>query len=257
MSMSAEMLGLLAPAFAAGFVVACTHVPLGQEVLRRGIIFIDLAIAQIAALGVVVSHSVFQIEDGVGPVFAAMLFALAGGGLFAWLEREVPDYQEAFIGSAFVLSASAIILLLADNPHGGEEMQSLLAGQVLWVSWKQLFVTAGIYAVVIALWSAFQQRRGVLFYVVFPLCVTLSVQLVGVYLVFASLIFPALAVVGFERGRIFIGVALASGSYALGLLLSYFLDLPSGPAIVLAMAGVCFVPCFVKVCFKSNSLHSL
>lgn len=234
-ALSPEMLGLIAPAFCAGLVVAATHVPLGQEVLRRGIIFIDLAIAQIAALGMVVSHIVFGLDYGLAPYGLAMGFALLGGGLFAWLERRAPARQEAFIGSAFVLSACLILILLAGDPHGGEHVQGLLAGQILWASWRDIAVTAAVYAAILILWFRFSGNRGLLFYILFPVAVTLSVKLVGIYLVFASLIIPALGALKFRR-HLIAGYAISLAALAFGLLVSVKADLPSGPVIVCAYA---------------------
>jgi len=233
MILSPEMLGLLAPAFIAGLIVASTHVPLGQEVLKRGIIFIDLAIAQIAALGIVFAHIIFQAQDNTLSLFFALLFALTAGGIFAWLEKISPKNLEALIGSAFVLSACLAILLLANDPHGGEHMQDMLAGQILWVSWQQLAVAGMVYAGLLFIWQYFKQHRSKLFYLVFPIAITLSVQLIGVYLVFASLIIPALGTAHFTGDkRLWIGYAIASMSFAAGLIVSTIYDLPSGPAIV-------------------------
>lgn len=242
MTISFEMLGLLAPAFCAGLVVAATHVPLGQEVLKRGIIFIDLAIAQIAALGVVLAHVVFRVDYGMMPLLIALLFAITGGVLFAWLERKVPHLQEAFIGSAFVVSASLILLVLAGDPHGGEQMQSILAGQILWVGWKQVIFTALIYAGLLALWFGLPTHRTLLFYLIFPVTVTLAVQMVGVYLVFASLILPALGTAGLQRVRLSKGYMLAFGAVTAGLIASAVADLPAGPVLVCcyALIGLVF-----------------
>lgn len=240
---SLEMLGLLAPAFCAGMIVAATHVPLGQEVLKRGIIFIDLAIAQIAALGVVCGSVFFHAEKGLLPFAMALVFALAGSGLFGWLERKAPEFQEAFIGCAFVLSASLILLLLANDPHGGEEIQGLLAGQILWVGWGQTVFTALAYSAVLFLWFRFTDKRPTLFYALFPVTVTLSVQLVGVYLVFASLIIPALGSSLFSgRARLAAGYGIAGLSVVAGLALSVFADWPAGPTLVWAHAAsaACF-----------------
>lgn len=249
---SFDMLGLIAPAFFAGLVVAATHVPLGQEVLKRGIIFIDLAIAQIAALGVVVSHVVFQIEDGLVPLITAMCFALAGGGLFGWLEKKTPKYQEAFIGCAFVMSASFIILLLAGDPHGGEEVQDLLAGQILWVGWTQVLLTALVYAIVLFLWFNFKNKRSFLFYALFPVTITLSVQLVGVYLVFTSLIIPALTTTSFaDKQRLAVGYGTALLSVLSGLIVSVLADFPAGPTLVCTYAGSgIFIYTIIKKCKK-------
>lgn len=233
MTLSPEMLGLLVPAFIAGLIVASTHVPLGQEVLKRGIIFIDLAIAQIAALGIVFAHVMFQAEGSIVSMLSALLFALSAGGIFAWLEKKAPQHLEALIGSTFVLSASLAILLLANDPHGGEHMQDMLAGQILWVSWQQLAVTGVIYAGLLGAWFGLRQHRAKLFYLVFPIAITLSVQLVGVYLVFASLIIPALGTVKFAGGkRLWAGYSIAALSFVAGLTLSTLYDFPSGPVIV-------------------------
>ncbi len=233
MTLSPEMLGLLVPAFIAGLIVASTHVPLGQEVLKRGIIFIDLAIAQIAALGVVFAHVMFQAEDNLLSVLCALLFALVAGGIFAWLERIAPKHLEALIGSAFILSASIVILLLANDPHGGEHMQDMLAGQILWVDWPQLLITGVIYTGLLCAWFGLKEYRLKLFYFIFPIAITLSVQLVGVYLVFASLIIPALGTVKLEGGkRLFSGYAIAALSFIFGLIISTWYDLPSGPVVV-------------------------
>ena len=233
--LSPEMLGLLAPAFIAGLIVASTHVPLGQEVLKRGIIFIDLAIAQIAALGVVFAHVIFQAENNVLPFICALIFALASGGLFAWLEKISSQHLEALIGSAFVLSASLAILLLANDPHGGEHMQDILTGQILWVDWPQLLLTSVVYAGLLGMWFNLKEKRNRYFYFLFPIAVTFSVQLIGVYLVFASLIIPALATVKLDsKKRLFTGYLIAALSFSIGLIFSTLFDLPSGPAIVCA-----------------------
>jgi zinc/manganese transport system permease protein len=245
MILSSEMLGLLAPAFAAGLIVASTHVPLGQEVLKRGIIFIDLAIAQIAALGVVFSHVMFEADYGFYPVLSALIFALIAGGFFAGLEKIAPKHLEAMIGSTFVLSASLAILLLSNDPHGGEHMQDMLAGQILWVSWEKLVLISMVYSALLGLWFGFKNQRKKLFYLVFPVAITLSVQLVGVYLVFTSLIIPALATVKIEGNkRVLMGYIIAALSFAAGLVVSTWYDLPSGPVIV------CCYPFFALIASK-------
>lgn len=244
MILSSDMLGLLAPAFAAGLAVAFTHVPLGQEVLRRGIIFIDLAIAQIAALGSVFAHVLFQME-GEGSAALSLVFALAfaltAGGVFAWLEKSAPAHQEALIGTAFVVSACLAILLLAGDPHGGEHLQGLLSGQILWVGWTQVGWTALAYIVLMGLWFGKARDRPALFFFVFPLAVTLSVQLVGVYLVFATLIVPALASASVSPPRRLIaGYVVAFVALVAGLLVSTAWDLPAGPTLVCSYALTAF-----------------
>ncbi len=235
--LSAEV-NILWPALIAGFLVVISHVPLGQQVLARGIVFIDLAIAQVAGLGVIAAHRFGVGIGGWTTQVAAVAAALAGALLLTWTERKRPEAQEALIGILFVLASTAQILVLANDPHGGEDLRDLLAGQILWVSTEQLVRTAvvtGIFAVVWFLWRERIGRIG--FYVLFSVMVTAAVQLVGVYLVFTSLIVPAVATYRYAANRqLPIGYALAIASYIVGLAASVVTDLPSSPVIVWAMA---------------------
>jgi len=229
---------ILAPAFAAGLLVVATHVPLGAQVLRKGIVFIDLAIAQIAALGVIVA-GLLDIDPGGWQVqVAAALAALAGALLLTWTEKKWPDVQEAQIGVLFVLAATAGILLLAKNPHGGEHLRDLLAGQILWVGYAQLAIPAVVTLAILGLWfgaRALVERAG--FYLLFALAVTVSVQLVGVYLVFATLIVPSLGTRKHrESRRLALAYGIGVAGYAIGLALSSAFDLPAGALIVWCLA---------------------
>jgi zinc/manganese transport system permease protein len=229
---------ILWPALVAGILVVLSHVPLGQQVLRRGIVFIDLAIAQVAGLGVIAAHA-FGLElQGWTTQAAAVVAALLGALLLTWTERKRPEVQEALIGVLFVLASTAQILLLANNPHGGEELKDLLAGQILWVSTEQLVRGAVLTAVFLVVWFRWRERIGTVgFYVLFALMVTMSVQLVGVYLVFTTLIVPALATYRHGRSRqLTLGYLVALASYVVGLAVSLVTDLPSSPVIVWAMA---------------------
>jgi zinc/manganese transport system permease protein len=142
------------------------------------------------------------------------------------------------IGVLFVLASTAQILILANDPHGGEDLKDLLAGQILWVTPQQLIHAAILTAVFMVVWFRWRQQLGrVGFYVVFALVVTISVQLVGVYLVFTSLIVPAVATYRYPvRRQLALGYGLALISYVAGLVLSAVFDLPSSPVIVWAMA---------------------
>jgi zinc/manganese transport system permease protein len=229
---------ILWPALIAGCLVGISHVPLGQQVLSRGIVFIDLAIAQVAALGVIVANH-FQLPiEGWGAQVAAAAAALAGALLLTWTEKKRPEVQEALIGILFVLASTAQILLLANDPHGGDNLKDLLAGQILWVSNSQLIRTAVVTGVFALVWFTARERIGrVGFYVLFALVVTASVQLVGVYLVFTTLIVPAVATYRHvTRRQLMYGYALALGSYVVGLGVSVVTDMPSSPVIVWAMA---------------------
>ena len=239
MTLNAIDLSILVPAFAAGLLVTATHVPLGTQVLARGIVFIDLAIAQIAGCGVIVADRIGFEAHGIAVQVAAFAAALAGALLLTWTEKVWPDVQEAVIGVAFVLGATASILLLASNPHGSEHLRDLLVGQILWAEPARLAWTAVVYAGVLAAWFGLRERLGRIgFYVLFALCVTLSVQLVGLYLVFATLIVPPLATRRMGRGRIAAAWAIGVAGYAAGLLVSTAFDWPSGAVIVWALVVV-------------------
>lgn len=235
-------LALLGWPLAAGLAVLATHVPLGRRVLARGIVFLDLAIAQIAVLGVIAAHAlgweaVWQTQA------AAVGAALAGAAVLAWCEAHWPAIQEALIGSAFVLAASAATVLVAGDPHGGEHMEALLSGQILWARADEVIRLVALNLVLLAvlLWRG-ERLGGLTFYLVFALAITASVQLVGVYLVFASLILPALAVRRLTGGTaLWTGFALGAAGYAAGLAVSAKWDWPSGPAVVLLLAGFAVV----------------
>lgn len=234
---------ILWPALIAGLLVVVSHVPLGQQVLKRGIVFIDLAIAQVAALGVIAAHTFGHELAEWATQLAAVAAALLGAVLLTWTERKRPEVQEALIGVLFVLASTAQILLLANNPHGGEDLKDLLAGQILWVSNDQLIRAATLSALFLAIWFRWRERLGHAgFYVVFAVMVTMSVQLVGVYLVFTTLIVPALATYRHAVGRqLSLGYAVALLSYVIGLGVSVVTDLPSSAVIVWSMAVVAVV----------------
>ena len=237
MNLDALDISILGPAFVAGLLVLATHVPLGRQVLSRGIIFIDLAIAQIAGLGVIAADSFGWEPNGWAVQIVAVFAALLGALLLQWTERRFADIQEALIGVLFIVAATGGILLLSRNPHGGEHLKDLLVGQILWVSYQQLIPVAILYTAILAVWFRVRQPSSLLFYVLFALTVTASVQLVGVYLVFSSLIIPALAVRQVKRYPLFTAYATGTVAYATGLALSALFDLPTGAVIVWALGG--------------------
>ena len=237
MNAAAIDFSILWPALAAGLLVTATHVPLGMQVLKRGIVFIDLAIAQIAGLGVILADRLGFEPRGWLVQVSALLAAVGGALLLTWTEKHWPEVQEAVIGVSFVLAASGALLLLASNPHGGEHLKELLVGQILWVNPERLALVALAYAALLGIWFTRGERAGrTAFYLLFACVVTISVQLVGLYLVFTTLIVPALVARRVARYRLAAGYALSAAGYALGLVISTFSDLPAGPAIVWVMA---------------------
>ncbi len=246
MSIEGLELAILGPAFVAGLFILATHVPLGQEVLKRGIIFIDLAIAQVAGLGLIAAYRFGGEMHGWEVQLAATSSALIAAIILGYLEKHYQQFQEALIGTTFILAATGSILLLVGNPHGGQSLKDLLVGQILWITWQQLLPAALMTSFILLIMYNFRQilNRRIGFYLLFALAVTSSVQLVGVYLVFASLIIPALASVG-RRKTVLTGYMIGVLGFGTGLILSSLLDLPSGPVIVWSLAMIALLFMFI------------
>ncbi len=226
---------LILPPLLAGLIVLATHVPLGRQVLARGIIFIDLAVAQLAGLGVILVHVITHAPSTLAIQLSALTMALLGGLMFRWMEIKWSAQLEAVIGGIFVLSATAALILLAGDPHGGDHLKELLAGQLLWVTYEDLSLPAIVTVCILLAWRFIDPvKNSLLFYALFALAVTTSVQLVGVYLVFSSLIFPALG--SYKQKDLKPGYAIGVVGYSLGLLISLATDLPTGPVVVWSLA---------------------
>lgn len=254
-----NLITLLAPAFVAGAMISFVHVPLGQEVLKRGIIFLDLAVAQFAALGMIAFQTYIIVDEysllaGYGRLGAGLIAAILCAFIFHFLEKKSGQYQEALIGCAFVLAASMGLLIVANSPHGGEEIKDILEGQILWTSWSHIIFVAPIFISIFLAWILFKNKRSFLFYPLFAITIPFSVSMIGVYLVFASLIFPALAVINQQKHKVLKGILISTFSYFLGLLCSYQFDWPAGPAIILILS---ITSLSYHYCFNSLSHRKL
>jgi zinc/manganese transport system permease protein len=254
-----DVLSFLAAPFAACLVLVGILGYLGLHVLLRKVIFVDLALAQIAALGVVVAF-VFGHQPGSAASFTFSLgAAFVGAAIFAWsrARRErVP--QEAIIGITYVVASAATILVADRAPEGAEHIKELLAGSILWVTWPVVLRDLAICAAVGVFHWLFRKRFALisedpeaafagglavrwwdfLFYLSFGVVITVSVEIAGVLMVFAYLVAPAIiALAATDRwsARIALAWLLGLAASALGLLASYQWDLPSGPAIVCAL----------------------
>ena len=249
----------------AALVLAGSHAYLGFHVVRRGVLFVDLALAQMAALGVSLGLVLGGEHDGSGAYLLALGMTLVGAALFAWLRgrsRRVP--LEAFIGIVFATAQALAFLLLERAPSGAEHLKETLVGSLFTVDPKHVGFVAALYAVVGAIhWFLRRpffeitqdpdgaERRGrrlflwdFLFYATFGLVVTSAVQIAGVLLVFGFLVIPAVAgVMATDRT----GVALAIGwtfgfsASVVGLLGSVQLDLPAAPAILVTLSAMLLV----------------
>jgi len=264
------MIELMLPALVASLILVGIHGYLGVHIIARGVIFVDLALAQVAAfgwaaaglgLGHYVSESlgIPEMEASYAVGLAATLIA---AGLFSISRTEhkhIP--QEAIIGIVYVVASAGTILLAAQAPRGSEHVEELLTGTLLWVTWPQIWKTAIIYgAIGLAHW--FLRKRFItislqpetarekgwrvawwdfLFYALFGVVVTSSVAIAGVLVVFSFLVIPAVIAFLFTEtpGRL-ITIAWTSGALAtiLGLYASYKTDLPTGPVVVCTFALV-------------------
>ncbi|MDO5289986.1 MAG: metal ABC transporter permease [Pseudomonadota bacterium] len=248
-------LALLLPPLAAGWLALISHVPLGRQVLRRGIVFIDLAIAQVASLGVLTAQALLHrwhhgdqphhhahAHDEPAWLLAAATAgaALAGVAAVAWLARAWPQRQEALIGLLYVGAASLAMVLVSADPHGAQRLAALLSGDVLWATWPALLPLAAATAAFAALlrWRPALLQGEAAFYGSFALLVSLSLPLLGLYLVFATLIVPALVAQRHPACAMRWALAVGTLGYAGGLLLSWHLDWPSGPSVVLALIAL-------------------
>jgi zinc/manganese transport system permease protein len=246
---------MLAP-FLACLILVGIHVYLGIHILARGVIFVDLALAQIAALGAATAILFgYELESFHAYLFS-LLFTFIGALVFSLTRMRHPKIpHEAIIGITYVVAAAAIILIMAKAPHGAEHVQSLLVGSILWVSWFVVAKTAVIYLMVgIIHWilrkkfllisfnpeQAIEQGISIrwwdfLFYAIFGFVVTSSVSIAGVLLVFTFLIVPTVFAVLFTdnlSSRLVIGWIFGTLVSMIGSVLSYTLDLPTGAAIV-------------------------
>ena len=242
-----ELIDILLPAFVAGLLVLSTHIPLGVQVLKRGIIFIDLAIAQIAGLGAVVVETteLGHHLPGASYIMAAV-FALSGAGVIALFERYAKSNLEALIGCLYVLGATGAFLLLANDPHGGDLLKQVLSGQILWVTFADLYLHMAIYAaLLLMMFFKPELLNGKWFYFIFAIAITSSVQMVGVFLVFSTLIIPSIATIKLIKYSTRIAYIVGVMAYLFGLIMSALWDLPSGATIVWSLAVIALLTTLV------------
>lgn len=230
-----EILEIGLPALVAGLLILASHIPLGYQVLKRGIVFIDLAIAQVAALGTILAIQ-FSWDAGNQWIQQGMatLFALLGVGLVAWINKSFPDWREAFIGLIYVTAASVLVLMVAGQPQGGQLLTATLSGDILWLSWSDLILLAvvAICVQMLAFYWPKKLERG--FYLIFAITITLSVIKAGIYLVFVCLIAPALASIVYKRSPVW-SYAVGGLGFVIGLVAAWHFDLPAAACIVVSI----------------------
>lgn len=237
----ASWLWLLTP-FAASLLMALCLVPLGHRVLERGVVFADLAIAQWAALGSLTGLTLMPSHTIAGMPVSGLLFALLAVAMVHLILELVPDYREAMIGTLYVLGASLATLVVSQDPHGAQQLAKTLNGDLLWVTSLSLIPLA-VITLAVLLWrnTSSERVRSRLFLPLFAIAVTMTVDMAGVYVVFATLIAAPLMLCCLRGYGLLMASAFCFAGHGLGLWLSASHDIPAGPAVVVAVLGCCLL----------------
>lgn len=258
-----EALFFLGPALGICLVIASIHVYLGMHVLAREVIFVDLSLAQLAALGATVA-ALFSPEEehGLEVHAAALAFTVVGAAIFAFTRSARQHVsEEAIVGIVYAVASAVTVLVVSHSPHGAEHIKDILVGSLLNTTWTDVLQTAAVYVVLGGLEVLFARRFVALswqpeqaeaegarahlwnfgFFVLFGLVITISVQFAGILLVFSYLIVPAVITRLFSDRllkRLFFGWGVAVLASVLGLWASWTLDLPTGATVVAAFGAL-------------------
>jgi zinc/manganese transport system permease protein len=253
-----EAVVFLSAPFAMCLILVGIHCYLGLHLLARGVIFVDLSLAQVASFGATVALLLGFEHGSASAYFISLLVTFLAAGFFAFARKHEKVFsQEALIGIIYALASAAVVLVVDRLAHGAEHIKELLVGQILWVSWHEVFKTAIIYGVVGLIHFVFrrqlldlshgatQQKRAFawdfLFYALFGVVITSSSSMAGVLQVFTYLIVPAIVATSFfktVRGRLIFGWIFGTLLSFVALGLSYRWDMPAGALIVVAFTIV-------------------
>lgn len=271
------MVSLILAPLAAALVILAINAYFGLHVIRRGVIFVDLAFAQVAALGGTVAMLLGAEAGtpiGIGFTF---LFTLLGALIFSFTRLEdsqVP--QEAIIGITYVVASAAVLLLASFTAEGAEHVKETLTGSLIWVTWPTVAKIAGVYALIGLFHYALRGRMlditfrpdkvkrlrlwDFIFYVTFGIAITFSVNLAGVLLIFSTLVIPAtIAFLFVERFGPALLLAWATGAVAVvgGLVVSFSMDIVTGPVLVCAFGLVLILAAIVRAVHPLRSSESV
>jgi zinc/manganese transport system permease protein len=257
------------PPFFMCLILVGIHCYMGLHVLQRGVIFIDLSLAQVAGLGATVAL-LFDIEHhSQASYFISLGHTFAVAGLFSWARNvEHKISQEVLIGIVYALASALVVLVVNNLSHGAEHIKEILVGRILWVSWEDVITTGIIYLVVALIHYKFRKQLiavsfdkevknrafwDFIFFALFGVVITSSVGVAGILLVFSFLIVPALISTFFVTSltkRLLFGWGFGFIVCIIGMLLSYKFDLPAGALLV-----VCFtvIPILMLPFLKVNS----
>ncbi len=277
-----EILPFLLAPFVASLILTGIHAYLGVHVVERGVIFVDLALAQIAALGATVAVVAGMDPHGRAAYWISLAFTFLGAGIFAFARSSrghIP--QEAFIGIAYAVASATAILLMSKATGETEHLKDMLVGNILAVSWPEVRKTAILYGIIGVFHILFRKKfltismnhekaeqLGInvrfwdfLFYASFGFVVTSSVAIAGVLLVFCYLIVPSVGAMLFADrigARLAIGWTMGTLVSALGCYLSVVLDTPTGATIVVTFGGILVLMFFVHlIVHHGRSAHEL
>ena len=283
MQIDSAVLSFLALPFAASLVIAGIHAYLGVHVVERGVIFVDLSLAQIAAFGATIAL-LLPISDGdphgSAVYWVSLAFTFLGAVLFSTIRsRRARIPQEAIIGIAYAVASAATILAMSKATSEGEHLKDMLVGNILAVSQEEVLTTAGLYVLIGIFHYVFRQKfllitmdpdraesEGVsirlwdfLFYMSFGFVVTRSVAIAGVLLVFCYLIVPSVGAMLYSDRigpRLAIGWAMGSIVSALGVYFSLWFDLPTGATIVCTFGAALVVMAVMRPLLRPSSSQS-
>ncbi|MBI5374485.1 MAG: metal ABC transporter permease [Candidatus Schekmanbacteria bacterium] len=271
-----ENIQLLIIPFFACLLIAAIHCYMGMHIVRRGVIFVDIALAQCAALGASIGLLKGYDEESLSAYALSLAFTFFGAALFAigrFKDEAVP--HEAIIGIVYVVSTALTVLVLDKSPHGLDEMKTMLVGNILFVNWQDVFELLALYVVLGVFCLIFHKKfwdistlsgkivktdKGrrlwdFIFYCIFGVMVTRSVRVAGVLLVFSFLVIPAVCslffVNKFVKGMIIAwGIAIVASAIGLGLSGKY--DFPTGAALVSAFGITLLLSAVARFFIKKN-----
>lgn len=235
-----NLIYILLPSLIMAIMIQTTHIPLGINILKRGIVFLDIAIAQIAGLGAIIFKVYFLYYNMLFEQLFIVGFAIVGGVLFFIIDKiksrisNNNNELEAIIGIIYILSATVSSMVISKSPHGAEELNYILSGQIIFVTWLDVIYLSIVYIILLILWPTKDiTNSNLYFYIVFAICIAISVQFAGIYVVFSSLIIPA--ILFYKSKYAFIksfGFSVISVVFA--IVFSAIYDHSTGVAIVLS-----------------------
>lgn len=275
------ILDLMLPAFCECLVLVGIHSYLGLHVIRRKVIFVDLALAQVAALGTTVGFLFGMAPDSVAAFVFSVFFTFVAAAVFSVARLETDKVpQEAVIGLVYAIAAAVVILVIDRAPHGAEHIKEVMTGAILWVQWESVLFAAVAYAIIGAIHFVFRKqflaisedptdayRRKMkvrlwdfFFYMTFGVVISISVRTAGVLLVFVFLVVPAITatlITDRLRWQLVIGWTMGTVVTVAGLALSYYADMPSGPAVVAFYGLMLVVAAVVLFVARRRTMRSV